>query len=160
MEHGDWKCRKRKVRHNVNAGVENDKITKMRHKIIGVEMRGNGNAEQNCRNWKMLENLRRRLHEEAHVKTMFSEIDTARSHACRVYMKLPIERPSVDMSVCQSRHSAAARRCGGFAAVIMQSCGPQPGDIDRFLRVRPALSSKCEQCHVVRWRRKLNTYLL
>jgi len=95
------------VRHNVNAGVENDKITKMRHKIIGVEMRGNGNAEQNCRNWKMLENLRRRLHEEAHVKTMFSEIDTARSHACRVYMKLPIERPSVSL-VIRLPHAAAA----------------------------------------------------
>jgi len=59
-------------------------------------------------------------------------------------------RPSVRLSVCLSHHSAAARYCGGFAAV-----GPAASGY-RSIAARPALSSKCEQCHVV----KLNTDLL
>ena len=62
----------------------------------------------------------------------------------------PSVRPSVCLSVCLSHHSAAARHCGGFAAV-----GPAASGY-RSIAARPALSSKCEQCHVV----KLNTDLL
>ena len=47
------------------------------------------------------------------------------------------------LSVCPSHSSAAARRCGGFAAV-----GPA-GWRCRSIAARPALSSKREQCHVV-----------
>jgi len=48
---------------------------------------------------------------------------------------------SVRLSVCPARHSAAARLCGGFAAV-----GPASSRY-RLIAARPALSSKCEQCH-------------
>ena len=66
-----------------------------------------------------------------------------------------VDRPCV----CLSRHSTAAA-CGGFAV--------RTGDIDRQRRATGAqqqqrrstsLSSKCEQCYVDSWRRKLNTDL-
>ena len=58
-----------------------------------------------------------------------------------------VERPSV----CPPSHQwAAARRCGGFAAV-----GPAARRY-RSTAARPALSSKHEQCPVVSWPRKLN----
>ena len=56
-------------------------------------------------------------------------------------------------SLCLSHHSANARRCGGFAAV-------RPA-VRRYrsIAARPALSSKCEQCHVVSWRRTLTAFV-
>jgi len=45
---------------------------------------------------------------------------------------------------------AAARCCCGFAAA------GEAGRGYRSTAARPALSSKCEQCHVVRRRRKLS----
>ena len=50
---------------------------------------------------------------------------------------------TVSLSGCLSHLSIAATACGGFAAV---------GPTDRRYRstaARPALTSKCEQCHVV-----------
>jgi len=58
-----------------------------------------------------------------------------------------------DRSVCLSHQSTAAAACGEFAAV-----GPAGGRY-RSIAARPALSSKCDQCHVVSWRTKLNTDL-
>jgi len=59
-------------------------------------------------------------------------------------------RPSICPSVCLS-HPAAARSCGGFAAV-----GQATGDIDRLLHGRrdgcqqqPCAAAGCGQCHVV-----------
>ena len=57
-------------------------------------------------------------------------------------------------SVRLSRHSAAAPRCGGFAAV-----GPAGGRYRSIAAARPARRSNCEQCRVVSGRRKLNTDL-
>jgi len=60
---------------------------------------------------------------------------------------------SVRLSVCLSHHSAAARRYGGLAAVgLWRAPGGQEISIDSGGRRAPsntALSSKCEQCHVV-----------
>ena len=68
-------------------------------------------------------------------------IDTTRSVQSRVYET--VGRPSVCLSVCPFHHSAAARRCGGFAVV-----GPAARRY-RSIVARPALSSKYEQCYVV-----------
>ena len=59
-----------------------------------------------------------------------------------------VEHLSVRLS-----HWSTAAACGGFAAV-----GP-PAWRYRSIAARPALSSncECEQCHVVSWRRNLNT---
>ena len=57
-------------------------------------------------------------------------------------------------SVCLSRHSAAAPRCGGFAAV-----GPAGGRYRSIAAARPARRSNCEQCRVVSGRRQLNADL-
>ena len=80
-------------------------------------------------------------------------IDTACIVCGAGSMKLSGVRPSVCLSVCPTTSVpslAAARRCGGFAAV-----GPA-GRRYRSIAARPALSSNCEQCHVVSGRRKLN----
>jgi len=68
-------------------------------------------------------------------------------------------RASIRPSVCPrvrlfvSYHSAAARPCGGFAAL------GTTGRRYRSIAAWPARSSNCKQCHVVSWRRKLNTEL-
>jgi len=54
-----------------------------------------------------------------------------------------MERSCVRLSVCPPHNTAAARRCGGFAAV-----GPAARRY-RSIAARPALSSKREQCHAV-----------
>jgi len=54
-----------------------------------------------------------------------------------------VERPSRRLSVRPSRHLSAARRYSGFAAV-----GPAARR-RRSIAARSALSSKCEQYHVV-----------
>jgi len=68
-------------------------------------------------------------------------IDTARIVCVAGSMKRPGVCPSV-RPVCLSHHSAGARRCSGFAAV---------GRKYWSIAARPALSSKCDQCHVVSW---------
>jgi len=50
---------------------------------------------------------------------------------------------SVRLSVRPSHHSAATRRCGGFAAVCPAATRYRP------IAARPALSSKGERCRVV-----------
>jgi len=63
---------------------------------------------------------------------------------------------SVCLSVCPSHFRPPyVRRCGGFAAAFCPAARRY-----RSIAARPALSSKCEQCHVVSWRRQLNTDLL
>jgi len=66
-------------------------------------------------------------------------INIARIVCAAGSMKLP----SVRLSVRLSHYSAAARRCGGFAAV-----GPAARRY-RPTAAQPALSSKREQCHVL-----------
>ena len=66
---------------------------------------------------------------------------------------------SVCLSVSLFHLSTAAAACGGFAAV-----GPAGRiSIDSNRRRTPSstthISSKCEQCHVASWCRKLNTDL-
>ena len=75
-------------------------------------------------------------------------VDTAPTARAAGSMKLLTVRLSVCLSVCPfvppSHHSAAARCCGGFAAV-----GPASKRYQSTV-TRPALSSsECEQCHVV-----------
>jgi len=67
--------------------------------------------------------------------------DTAGVVFGRVYVTARC--PSVCLSVCLSRRSTAAAACDGFAAV-----GPA-GRRYQSIAARPALSSNCEQCHVV-----------
>jgi len=74
-------------------------------------------------------------------------IDTARIVCGEGFMELSGVRPSV----CPTHNSAAARRGGGFAAV-----GPAARRC-RSIAARPTLTSRCEQCHVVSRRRKLET---
>jgi len=50
---------------------------------------------------------------------------------------------SIRLSVCLSHLSTVAAACGGFAAV-----GPADKGYPS-VAARPALSSNCEQCHVV-----------
>jgi len=68
------------------------------------------------------------------------------SHSMQGGVYETVELPSICLSVCPSirpcRHSAAARRCDGFAAV-----SPVARKY-RSIAPRPALSSKREQCHV------------
>jgi len=61
---------------------------------------------------------------------------------------------SIRLSVHLFHHSAAALQCGGFAAVDPAARRYQ------LIAVWPVLSSNCEQCHVVSWRRQLNANLL
>ena len=65
-------------------------------------------------------------------------------------MKLSSVGLFVCLSVCLSHHSPAR-----FAAAV----GPASRRC-RSITARPALSSKCEQCHVSSCRRKLNMDLL
>ena len=58
---------------------------------------------------------------------------------------------SVHLSVGLCHLSTAVAACGGFASVS------PTGRKYRSTAARPALSSNCEQCHVVSRRRKLNT---
>ena len=66
-------------------------------------------------------------------------------------------RPSVCLSVCLSQHSAAARRCGRFAAV--GPAGRRYRSIAAAGQQHPrrstAHSRQCGQWHVVSWRRKI-----
>jgi len=66
-------------------------------------------------------------------------INTARIVCGARSMKLS----EVRLSVRPSRHSDAARRCGGFAAA-----GPAARRY-RSIAARPELNSKCEQYHAV-----------
>ena len=66
-------------------------------------------------------------------------IDIARIVCGAGSMKLS----SVRLSVRPSHHSAATRRCGGFAAVCPAATRYRP------IAARPALSSKGERCRVV-----------
>ena len=98
-------------------------------------------------------------------------IDTTRIVCCRVYVT--VWRPSV--CLCPTSHLlTAVAACGGFAAVGPAGGGHRSIAARRVcsrrgrLSIRicsgatgssTAVSSKCEQCHVVSWRRKLNTDL-
>jgi len=72
--------------------------------------------------------------------------------------------PSVCLSVCPRvclsvYHSTSAAACGGFAAQRCASGRYQStaAGAQQQRRRSTALSSKCEQCRVYSWRRKLNT---
>jgi len=75
----------------------------------------------------------------------------------------PSVRPSVCLSVCLSYWPSVLSSAPSFAAAGLLLWTRLAWDIDRLLHGRrPAVSStarssKCGQCHVVRWRRKLNT---
>ena len=82
-----------------------------------------------------------------HLLTWF--IDSARTVCGRIHVRLSVSR--IDRCSCSSMR----RVCW---------CGPggQEMSIDsggRHVSSSTAFSSKCEQCHLVSWRRKLNTDL-
>ena len=71
-----------------------------------------------------------------------------------------IKSGSEFLAVDQSHHLAAARRCRGFAAVGPAGRRYRSIAAAAERRSSTAFCSKCEQCRVVSWRRKLNTDLV
>ena len=74
------------------------------------------------------------------------ELDEFITNTARIvglYGARSMKLSEVRLSVRPSRHSDAARRCGGFAAA-----GPAARRY-RSIAARPELNSKCEQYHAV-----------
>ena len=91
-------------------------------------------------------------------------IDTAGIVCGRVYVTYGV-RLSVRLSEISRNRDKLLQFVWAIRSLQQRAAGllllaRRAGDIDRQRRRSTALSSKCEQCHVVSWRRKPNTDLL
>ena len=118
--------------------------------------------------WEKGKGKNRRLRQKW---TVYFITDTVRI-ACGLCNGTVSVPPYVCLSVRPSLSylSTAAAACGGFAAacpacsryrsIAARRVCSRRGRHSIHIHSNTAVSSKCEQCHVVSWRRKLNTCVL